>query len=405
MACMRHCPAQAIRIKNNKAVIAEEICVDCGACLSNCLSNAIVPITELVSEISHCKYKVVVPSSALYSQFESSIHPFIIHQAFKKLGFDEVVDVSLTDDMLSRAYVIYMNRNRDQIPLISSNCPSIIRLIQVKYPDLVELIVPLNVPREITAKEVRINLQKKLGLKPEDIGIIYVSPCPAKIVSIKQPAEKAQSAFDGAVSIKEVCSALIPQVVALREVFDPADVPPDFHFSAGWAVLGSMTRGGQMQSWISVSGMDHVMKILDDIENSRLRNVEFVEALSCMMGCVGGTFNVENPYVARCNSIRQGSKYDSGSKISDAEIEKQLDDGTFDLESPVLPRPTKYFDTDLETSIKRMREKERVYQKLRQIDCGCCGAPTCMAFAEDFARGETKLTDCIFLAPLLSEEK
>ena len=98
MACMRHCPAQAIRIKNNKAVIAEEICVDCGACLSNCLSNAIVPITELVSEISHCKYKVVVPSSVLYSQFESSIHPYIIHQAFKKLGFDEVVDVSLIDD-------------------------------------------------------------------------------------------------------------------------------------------------------------------------------------------------------------------------------------------------------------------------------------------------------------------
>jgi iron only hydrogenase large subunit-like protein len=404
MACMRHCPAQAIRIRNEKAIISEELCVDCGACLSICPSKAIIPITELVSEISHCKYKVVIPSSVLYSQFESSIHPYIIHQAFLKLGFDEVVDVSLTDDMLSRAYVFYMKYNRDRFPLISCNCPSIIRLIQVKYPDLVELIVPLNAPREITAREVRKNLQKKLGLNPEEIGIVYVSPCPAKIVSIKQPAEKARSNFDAAVSIKDVCSALIPQVAALREMFDQTQVPPEFHFSAGWAVLGSMTRGGQMQSWISVSGMDHVMKIMDDIENSRLRNVEFVEALSCMMGCVGGTFNVENPYVARCNSIRQGTRYESGTKVSDHEIGTKLADGYFDLESPILPRPTKYFDTDLETSIKRMREKERVYQKLRQIDCGCCGAPTCMALAEDFARGEAKLTDCIFLSHMRGEE-
>lgn len=404
MACMRHCPAQAIRVRNGKAVISEELCVDCGACLSICPSNAITPITDPVSEISHCKYKVVVPSSVLYSQFESSIHPYIIHLAFKKLGFDAVIDVSTTDAMLSRAYVLYMNRHRDRLPLISSNCPSVLRLIQVKYPDLVELVVPLDVPREITAREIRKDLQNKLGLKPQDIGIIYISPCPAKIVSIKQPAEKARSWFDGAVSIKDVYSVLLPQIVTLRETFDESQVPSDFHFSAGWAVLGSMTRGGQMQNWLSVSGMDHVMKILDDIENSRLRNVDFVEALSCMLGCVGGTFNVENPYVARCNSIRQGTKYELGLKFNDKDVEQKLEGGYFDLENPVLPRPTKYFDTDLETSIKRMREKERVYQKLRQIDCGCCGAPTCMALAEDFARGEAKLTDCIFLSHMRGEE-
>ena len=42
------------------------------------------------------------------------------------------------------------------------------------------------------------------------------------------------------------------------------------------------------------------------------------------------------------------------------------------------------------------RERERVFAKLPQIDCGCCGAPTCMAFSEDFVRGLAKLSDCIF---------
>ncbi|MCK4224940.1 MAG: 4Fe-4S binding protein [candidate division Zixibacteria bacterium] len=398
MTCMRHCPTQAIRVREGKAVISEELCVDCGTCISVCPEGAIVPITDPVAEFSRFKYKVVVPSPVLYSQFESSVHPYIIHLAFKELGFDEVVDVSASSAALVRALVKHMKKYRGRLPLISSHCPSMLRLIQVKYPDLVELVVPLDVPREVTAREIRKNLPAKLGLKPEDIGIIYVAPCPAKIVSIKQPAEKARSWFDGVVSINDVYSVSLPHIVAIKETFDESQVPKDFSFNAGWATLGGITQAVEMKNWLAVSGLDHVMKILDDIENSRLRNVDFVEAMACMLGCIGGSLNVENPYVARTNSIKQRGKYEERIKVDDEDIDQKLKEGYYFLENPILPRPTKYFDTDLETSIKRMKERERVYQKLPQTDCGCCGAPTCMAFAEDFVRGEAKLTDCILLA-------
>jgi len=36
---------------------------------------------------------------------------------------------------------------------------------------------------------------------------------------------------------------------------------------------------------------------------------------------------------------------------------------------------------------------------LLKIDCGACGAPTCIAFAEDVVRGDAELTDCIFNLP------
>jgi len=396
--CMRHCPTQAIRVKGGKAIISEELCVDCGTCISGCPSGAIVPITDPPTGISHFKYKVVVPSPVLYSQFDPSTHPYIIHLALKKLGFDEVVDVSTSSAALARALVKYMKKSRGRLPLISSHCPSMLRLIQVKYPDLVELVVPLDVPREVTAREIRRNLPTKLGLKAEDIGIVYIAPCPAKIVSIKQPAEKAKSWFDGAVSIKDVYSVLLPQIVAIKEKFDEKVVPKDFSFNAGWATLGGVTRAVKMENWLAVSGLDHVMKILDDIENSRLRNIEFVEALACMLGCIGGAFNVESRYLARTNTIKQRAKYEKEIEVDDQDVEQKLEEGYYFIENPILPRPTKYFDTDLETSIKRMKERERVYQKLRQIDCGCCGAPTCLAFAEDFVRGEVKLTDCIFFA-------
>ena len=105
---MRVCPTQAIRVQGGNASISEELCVDCGSCISACPSGAIVPVTDSVAETSKFKYKVVVPSPVLYSQFDVSIHPHIIHLAFKQLGFDEVVDVGASSAALARALVKYL---------------------------------------------------------------------------------------------------------------------------------------------------------------------------------------------------------------------------------------------------------------------------------------------------------
>ena len=398
MACMRPCPTQAIRVRNSKAVISEELCVDCGTCISVCPEEAIAPTNTPHFDLSHYKYKVVVPSPVIYSQFDSNIHPYVIHLAFMELGFDEVVDIGVSSSMLGRALVKYISRYKGRLPLISSHCPSALRLIQVKYPDLLDLVVPFDVPREITAREIRKTIPLKLGIKSEDIGIIYIAPCPAKIVSILQPAEKTQSWFDGFISVKEIYSKLYEHVAEIQKDFDENQVPESFIFSSGWATFGSLTQSVKMKKWLAVSGLSHVMKIFDDIENSRLRNIDFVEALTCMLGCIGGPFSVENPYIARTNSIEQQERYEKPIEIDDEEIEQKLEAGYFSLENKLVPRPTKYFDTDIKTSIKKMKEVERIYKKLRQIDCGCCGSPTCLAFAEDYVRGEVGLTDCIFLA-------
>ncbi len=393
---MRRCPTQAIRVRAGKAVIAQELCVDCGSCIDACPENAVVALADPLAQISHCRYKIVIPSTVLYAQFDPGIHPYVIHLAFKRLGFDRVVDLGPACAVMARAYVRYLADRSKRFPIISSDCPAMLRLIQVKYPDLVELIAPLESPRELAAKETRLGLQAELGLRPEEIGILYVSPCPAKIVSIRQPAEKSRSWYDGALAVRDAYAMLLPHVAEIRADFDPAAVPADFCFSVGWATLGGLSGAVRHPNWLAVSGLDHAMKILDDIESSRLRHVDFVEAQTCMLGCIGGPFNVENPYVARTNSIRQRENYEKPIALDEEEIRRRLAEGYYFIENRVLPRPTKFFDTDLATSIKRMKERECIYRKLPQIDCGCCGAPTCLAFAEDVVRGEARLTDCIF---------
>jgi len=39
--CVSACPAGAITIKNDKAVINADLCVDCGICLEECPNNAV----------------------------------------------------------------------------------------------------------------------------------------------------------------------------------------------------------------------------------------------------------------------------------------------------------------------------------------------------------------------------
>jgi iron only hydrogenase large subunit-like protein len=398
MICMRECPTQAIRVRNRKAVISQELCVDCGRCLTVCPTGAIVLNADQSPKVQSFKYRVVVPAPALYSQFHASVHPYVIHLALKQLGFDDVVDVTTSAIALGSALVEYVKDYRGRLPLISSHCPSIVRLIQVRYPDLVELIVPMEVPREMTAREIRRTFPEKLGLAPEELGIFYIANCPAKMVSINQPAEKIKSWFDEVISIRDTYPILYPHVAALNERFDASMVPEDFTFSSGWVTSGSVIRSVKVEDWLAVAGLDQVMQILDDIENSRLRNVTYIEAMAHMFGCIGGPLNVENPYVAHSNSTKQRDRYERHASNELEDVERRVRDGYYSLENPILPRPTEYFDTDLETSIKRMKERDRVYQKLRQIDCGCCGSPTCKAFAEDFVKGEVKLTDCIFLS-------
>lgn len=405
MACMRICPTQAIRVRHGKAVISDEFCVDCGNCIGICPEGAIVVESDMIGGLSQFRHKVIVPSPVLYAQFDPRIHPYVIHLALKEMGFDSVIDVNTSTVALAKALELYLRNYKGRLPLIASYCPCVVRLIQVKYPDLVELLVPMDVPREIVAREIKKSLPDKLGLAPEQVGLFYMATCPAKIASVKQPAEKNKSWYDGVVSVRGVYSTIMPHVLAINKEFDEKQVPEDFVFNSEWVTSGSLTRAADKENWLVVAGLDHVMQILDDIENSRLRNIAFIEASAHMLGCVGGTFNVENPYIARANSLRQGEKYQKKVEVDIEDIRKKFHAGYFSIEHPVMPRPTRYFDTDLETSIKRMRERERVYQKLKQINCGCCGSPTCLAFAEDFVRGEVKLTDCIHLSARKESEE
>jgi len=51
-----------------------------------------------------------------------------------------------------------------------------------------------------------------------------------------------------------------------------------------------------------------------------------------------------------------------------------------------------------------MNDIENITASLPGIDCGSCGAPTCMAFAEDIVRGQTNIDECTIIMRELFHE-
>jgi len=407
MKCMRVCPTQAIRVRAGKAVIIEEKCIDCGECITACPHSAIVPLTDPFGELTKFRYTVAIPSPALYAQFGREILPEKILAGIKKLGFDSAFDLALTCGEVSFAIQEYVRDYKGPKPLISNACPTVVRLIQVKYPELIDQLIPIELPRELAAREIKKKLSKQLEIDEKEIGAFYLTPCPVKMISIKQPAEKGKSFIDGAISIADVYGPLLSAMEGIEKGSYRKALESICILGVGWAMVGGICRTLRLKNSLAVSGLNEIIKVFDDIERGKLRNIDFIEAYSCLQGCVGGSLTVENLYTSYNKILKliETLEFEQIKACPDIrEVRKLYSQNYFRIKGKFEPRPLKPLDTDLAKAIKKRKLKEEIYELLRKIDCGVCGAPTCLAFAEDVVKGDADLTGCIFDLPGNVEE-
>ena len=141
--CIKRCPTEAIRVRNGHAVIQEDKCIDCGECIRLCPYKAKKATYDKFSDFEHYKYKIALPAPTLYGQFEDLDDVDYILTALIECGFDAVYEVSKAAELVTEHTRQYMKKADIPKPIISSACPAIVRLITLRFPCLVDNLLPI----------------------------------------------------------------------------------------------------------------------------------------------------------------------------------------------------------------------------------------------------------------------
>ena len=388
--CLKQCPTGAIRVRDGKAHINGKFCIDCGKCIQVCTHHAKLPTFDNLSIIHDYKYTVALPAPALFGQFNNLEDPNIVLTALIHMGFDDIYEVGSAAELVSEETRKYVKSHPEQWPFISTACPTVVRLIRVLFPNLIEHLLPIKPPIELAAEIARERAIKKTGLPSEDIGIIFISPCPSKVSYVRNPFGVDKSQVDGVVAIRNVYKQILPYMNEAKE--SPMDLSEVGKIGIGWSLSGGESGGLLSDSYLAADGITNVQKVLEDLEDQKFEKLEFVELNACTGGCVGGVLNVENPFVAK-SKLKRLRKY---MKVAGSHLEDNPIDNLY-WTNEVEYEPIFRLGNNMMESFAMMNTVERLNSKFPGLDCGACGSPSCRALAEDIVRGDGDETDCIYV--------
>ncbi len=380
--CLRHCPTEAIRIRDGKAVINAEKCIDCGACIRYCPHKAKKAVCGKLANMDRFKWKIALPAPSLYGQFDNLEDVDYVLNGLLKIGFDDVFEVSKAAELVSAYTRLYLNYDGIVKPAISSACPVITRLITLRFPSLADHVIHMLPPMEIAAKLAKERaMEKHPELAPEEIGVCFITPCPAKASYVKNGFGEYESRIDEVIPISDVYFLLIGKMSADDDI---EMLSESGRIGLGWARSGGEATAIFNEDYLAADGIENVIHVLDQMENGNIPPLEFIELNACTGGCVGGVLAVQNPFIAKAR-LQTLRRYLPVSQNSQSKSESYIPSDYLFENMPEYFTVSR-LGSSIGESMRMMADIQNLKETLPGIDCGACGAPTCRAFAEDVVK-------------------
>ncbi|MEA5002214.1 MAG: [Fe-Fe] hydrogenase large subunit C-terminal domain-containing protein [Christensenella sp.] len=294
--CADECAFDAIAPGQDGGIeIDPRVCVGCCACVDHCkdkrltASKDIMAVLKTLRETKGLVYALVAP--AFLGQFEAEVTPAKLRSAFKKMGFDGMIEVALFADILTLKEALEFDHNimkESDYQLTSCCCPMWIAMIRKIYRELMPHVPGSVSPMVACGRTIKI-------LHPDAVTV-FIGPCIAK------KAEAREADIAGAVDYVLTFEEVRDMFLALE--IDPQNMEESYkdHSSrAGriYARSGGVSEAVQetverlnpnreiVMRTQHADGVPACKAMINGILSGEA-SANFYEGMGCVGGCVGG---------------------------------------------------------------------------------------------------------------------
>ena len=351
--CSKICN-EFVSVNNNydlKKTCDKSICVNCGQCIKVCPVNSLQVAEEYlqVEKELQDKNKVVIVSTSpsvrvgLGEEFGLSFGSFVqgkMVALLKKLGFKYVLDTNFAADLTiceeATELINRLTKKDKPLPQFTSCCPAWIKFAETFYPEILPNISSCKSPIGMQGPIIKTYFAKKMGINPENIVNVALTPCVAKKFEIRRNEMNISAKINNSKDMRDMdyCITTVELAKWAKEKGISFDDLEDAEFdnfmgtaSGAGVIFGN--SGGVMEAAVrtaysyitkkepsdlllnlqSVRGYEGIKEAEIDIDGikvkvavvyglsnariiiNKIKNGEkydFVEIMTCPGGCIGG---------------------------------------------------------------------------------------------------------------------
>ena len=411
--CIRSCPVLTANVaSDNKIIVDEEMCIQCGACFDNCHHGARDfedDTAKFLADLQNGKKLSVIVAPAFIANYPKVYKK--VYGYLKSLGVAHIYSVSFGADITTWAYISYLKKTGKQ-GLISQPCPAIISYVEKYQPELIPMLVPLHSP--MMAEAVYLKKYKNVT---EDL--VFLSPCIAKRLEINDKNTGGYVKYN--VTFKKLMEAIGTKYQTASE----AEEESTYGLGARYPKPGGLKECvhffcGPQTAVLQVEGEAEAYKFLKEYAERKSNLPFMVDILNCQKGCIRGTAtdetiddtDVELAINEMSKLVKnEKEKHSQNPWNSTLSLEKRWElfcHQFNDLDIKDFAR--NYTDKKVDVKIPSARELDVIYDEMnknttesRCIDCSCCGYATCKEMAIAIYNGTNIKENCIHYIKGLAE--
>lgn len=206
------------------------ICVYCGQCANVCPTGSIVEKYEypdVIKAILDPEKIVIVNTSpsvraSLGEEFGLEDGAFVEGKMvglLRKLGVDYVLDTNFAADLTiteeASELIERITKKERPLPQFTSCCPAWVAFAETYYPNLLPHISTVKSPIGMQGPTVKTYFAKKVGIDPNKIINVALTPCTAKKFEIRRDEMNAAGRYYGTPKMRDMDYVITTREVAL----------------------------------------------------------------------------------------------------------------------------------------------------------------------------------------------